>query len=188
MKSNNSLDELIQQSKTKLSTVKAPNHIWNNIVNEISEDSTVNKANILYRILSLFDISHNTRKIFVFTATTILGLLIIKSILNPQLITVERTGALAIKLDKNLINEFQKYEKVIDNYKIDYLDQDVISNDRDIFPYIERLVSLDNTITRCYSALEINPYSQTVNKSLVTAYQKKISALEKLDFLIRRTS
>ena len=188
MKNNDQLDKLIQESKSNMSTSKAPDHIWENIVEQISNERETKKLGIFQKIIAWFDFSYSTRRVIAITAGTILGILIINSILSPKLITVEQTGTLAIELDDRLLNEYQKYEKTINGYKIDYLDQNILSNNRRIFPYVERLVSLDNTISRCYSALEINPYSETVNRALVSAYQKKIIALEEVNNLIRRVS
>jgi len=188
MKNNDQLNKLIQESRSNMSASKAPDHIWDNIVEQISEERSANKSGTFQNILSWFDFSYRSRKIFAIAAAIILAVLIIKSILSPRLITVDQTGTLATELDGRLINEYQRYEKAINDYEIDYLDQNLLSNNRRIFPYVERLVSLDNTISRCYSALEINPYSETVNRALVSAYQKKIMALEEVNNLIRRVS
>ena len=182
------LEKLIQKSKSSLSEQKAPDRIWDNIVEQISNEKENEKWSFFAIVLSWFDFSYSKRKIFVAVAATILGVLIINSILSPRLITIEKTGKLAIELDESLLNEYQKYEEVIDGYKFDYLDQNILSNNRRIFPHVERLVSLDNTISRCYSALEINPYSETVNKALVSAYQKKIMTLKEVNNLVRSVS
>lgn len=179
-------EKLIQ--KSKLSEQKAPDNIWDNIVEQISNEEKEKKPSIFTNILSWFDFSYSTRRAFIIGAATILGVVIINSILSPRLITLEKTGKLAIELDESLLNEYQKYEEVIDGYNFDYLDQNILSNNRRIFPHVERLVSLDNTISRCYSALEVNPYSETVNKALVSAYQKKIVTLKEVNNLIRRVS
>ena len=188
MKKTDPFEKLIQKSKASLSEKKAPDQIWDNIVEQISNEKENEKPSIFTKISSWFDFSYSTRRIFVIAAATILGVFIINSILSPRLITIKKTGELAIELDESLLNEYQKYEKVIDGYKFDYLDQNILSNNRRIFPHVERLVSLDNTISRCYSALEINPYSETVNKALVSAYQKKIMTLKEVNNLIRRVS
>ena len=186
MKKTDPFEKLIQ--KSRLSEQKAPDKIWDNIVEQISNKKESGKMSVFTKIFSWFDFSHSTTKIIAIAAGTILGVLIINSILSPRLITIEETGELAIELDESLLNEYQKYEKVIDGYKFNYLDQNILSNNRRIFPHVERLVSLDNTISRCYTALEINPYSETVNKALVSAYQKKIMTLKEVNNLIRRAS
>ena len=181
-------EKLIQKLKSNLSEQKAPDQIWDNIVEQISNEKENEKSGFFTKVLFWFDLSYSTRRVIVAAAATVLGVLIINSILNPKLITIEKTGKLAIELDERLLTEYQKYEEVIDGYKFDYLDQNILSNNRRIFPHVERLVSLDNTISRCYSALEINPYSEAVNKALVSAYQKKIMTLKEVNNLVRSVS
>lgn len=188
MNKHNSFEKLLDHAKVQLKKEKAPEHLWQSISDELDLNKVKKWPDIFTGLINLVNNSYYKKRVFVFVAATVLGLFFVKTLINPQLLTVAQTEKFAKNLDENIYRERERYEKAINKIDIDYLNQGILTADGETSLFVERLLFLDNTISRCKSALVINPYSVAVNTSLITAYQDKISALDQLNNKIKRIS
>jgi len=181
MKKNEQFENFVKIAKDQSLDQKAPDHIWENISARLSGNSENKIKNFIYDILTSINKFLSPRRVLSTVAVATISIILISTFFTPQLISLERTAKLATAIDDRIFSEHQKYENVITDLNEDYSKIDLFSGDQETVVYIEKLTAIDMIISKCKSALEINPYSVEVNTSLVSAFQEKITTL---NFLI----